>query len=206
MFDGWCADTLVAGEHRTWDGQWPDALVACQQFHRALEGMPPPPFQHRRDDIFAIADRVVWGEHSVEVDGPIASALDELAGLTRPIASLSQLIHGDVAGNLLFARGLPPAVIDFSPYWRPAGHAVAQTIVDAILWYGADVSLVVAASDVAELDQFLVRALAFRLLLDALQLDAETPTARFQPTQVQRDLDHAASLIAFLRAETGTAP
>ena len=31
------------------------------------------------------------------------------------------LIHADLAGNVLFADGMPPAVIDFSPLERPAG-------------------------------------------------------------------------------------
>jgi hypothetical protein len=90
--DGWCAHTLVAGEHRTWDGPWPEALAACQRFHRALEGMPPPPFLRRRHDIFAIADRVVWGERSVEVDEPIAWALRELAG-AHPAGRFAAAAH-----------------------------------------------------------------------------------------------------------------
>jgi uncharacterized protein (TIGR02569 family) len=198
VFDGWCAHSLVSGEHRTGDGPWPEALAACRAFHRALVNVPPPPFLQRRDDRFALADRVVWGEQAVEVAEPIASVLSELAAVTRPVSSPSQVIHGDVAGNLLFAAGLPPAIVDFSPYWRPAGHAIAQTIVDAILWYGAHLDLIAAASDVAELDQFLARALAFRLVLDALQLEEAAPTARFQASQVRSDLHQAAPIVAWL--------
>ena len=50
-------------------------------------------------------------------------------------------MHGDLTGNVLFARGLPPAVIDFSPYWRPVGFASAVVVGDALLWEGADESL-----------------------------------------------------------------
>jgi len=33
----------------------------------------------------------------------------------------SQLIHSDLGGNVLFHDQLPPAIIDFSAYWRPVG-------------------------------------------------------------------------------------
>ena len=41
--------------------------------------------------------------------------------MRSPIVTTSQLIHGDLTENILFAEGLSPAVIDFSPYWRPVG-------------------------------------------------------------------------------------
>jgi len=44
-------------------------------------------------------------------------------------------------GNVLFADASPPAVIDFSPYWRPAGLALAVAAVDALMWGGARLAL-----------------------------------------------------------------
>jgi hypothetical protein len=54
-------------------------------------------------------------------------------GSARP----AQLVHADLGGNVLFAPGLAPAIIDFSPYWRPPGYAEAVAAVDAFLWFGA---------------------------------------------------------------------
>jgi hypothetical protein len=54
-------------------------------------------------------------------------------GSARP----AQLVHGDLGGNVLFAPSLAPAIIDFSPYWRPPGYAEAVAAVDAFLWFGA---------------------------------------------------------------------
>jgi hypothetical protein len=41
----------------------------------------------------------------------------------------SQLVHGALTAIVLFEQGLAPAVIDFSPYWRPSasGEAVVVT-------------------------------------------------------------------------------
>ncbi len=74
--------------------------------------------------------------------------LDDLvARLGTPAPrSVSQLIHGDLSGNVLFAAGLPPAIIDFSPYWRPVAYASAVVAVDGVLWFGAGEALLQRAA------------------------------------------------------------
>jgi hypothetical protein len=52
-----------------------------------------------------------------------------------------QLVHGDLAGNVLFAAGKEPAIIDFSPYWRPSEYAEGVVLADALCWHSASVSL-----------------------------------------------------------------
>ncbi len=92
-----------------------------------------------------------------------------LVDALRPVdTSASQLVHGDLTGNVLFAEGLPPAVIDVSPYWRPPAFADAVVVGDALLWEGADESLLGAVEDVVDFPQFLLRALVFRAVVDAL--------------------------------------
>ena len=57
-----------------------------------------------------------------EVGGGRLAVVPEVARLVaarRSVDAVSQLVHGDLSGNVLLAHGLPPAVIDFSPYWRP---------------------------------------------------------------------------------------
>jgi hypothetical protein len=65
---------------------------------------------------------------------------------------------------VLFAENLSPAVIDFSPYWRPAEFALAIIIVDALVWEGADISIMNYVRDVNEIDQMLARAEIRRLM------------------------------------------
>jgi hypothetical protein len=74
---------------------------------------------------------------------------------------------------VLLADGLDPAIIDVSPYWRPAPYADAVVVVDALLWWGAHESLLEAAlppgSAVGTWHQLLLRAAVFRLVsLDEL--------------------------------------
>jgi hypothetical protein len=47
------------------------------------------------------------------------------------------LIHGDLTGNVLFHDELPPAIIDFTPYWRPLEFQSAVVVADALVWEGA---------------------------------------------------------------------
>jgi fructosamine-3-kinase len=76
----------------------------------------------------------VWCSPNVHpwLRGPV----ERLWKLLRPLEQPSQLIHGDISGNILFATHLEPVVIDFSPYWRPAGFAAAVLIADATVWEG----------------------------------------------------------------------
>jgi prepilin-type processing-associated H-X9-DG protein len=74
------------------------------------------------------------------------SALAGRPAARRSIAAPEQLIHGDLSGNVLFADGLPLAVINMSAYWRPAAYASAIVAVDAVLWHGADVELLAAVA------------------------------------------------------------
>ena len=66
--------------------------------------------------------------------------------------------------NVLFAEGQDPAVIDISPYWRPAGFASAVVVADAICWRAADPEVLLdAVAGVEDFPQLLVRALIYRM-------------------------------------------
>jgi uncharacterized protein (TIGR02569 family) len=130
----------------------------------AVRGQTRPSFLDQRDHRWAVADRVAWGEARVEPLAPVADLLRVLYSLLRPVQVVNQVIHGDLGGNVLFAPGCLPAVIDFSPYWRPAAYADAIVAVDGLLWFGAGPELIELASTGAEFPQMLVRALVFRLV------------------------------------------
>jgi uncharacterized protein (TIGR02569 family) len=166
LHGGWCAWDLLEGEHR--DGRWADVIAAGERFHAALLGVPRPSFLDSRASVWAIGDRVAWGELPA-AEYRHVKHLARLADALRPVdESASQLVHGDLTGNVLFADGLPPAVIDFSPYWRPPAFATAVVVGDALLWEGADESLLDAVAHVEDFPQLLLRALIFRAVADAL--------------------------------------
>jgi uncharacterized protein (TIGR02569 family) len=163
---GWCCWEFLPGAHR--ERAWTKVIEVGERFHAALVGVPPPGFISRRTNHWAVGERVAWGELSVH-EFEHVKHLARLGAALRPVdTSGSQLVHGDLTGNVLFAEGLTPAVIDFSPYWRPPSFATAVVVGDALVWEGADDSLVDAVAHVPDFPQFLLRALIFRAVVDAL--------------------------------------
>jgi uncharacterized protein (TIGR02569 family) len=143
-----------------------DVVHAGGAFHRALAGVARPEFIARVDDPWSLADRAAWGERPLPAD-PL---LDALAGRFAPVASSSQLVHGDLLGNVLFSPGDAPAIIDWAPYWRPPGLGAAIAAVDAACWHGFPVASLAELADIGpavgaprEWPQLLVRALVFRM-------------------------------------------
>jgi uncharacterized protein (TIGR02569 family) len=140
----WVAWELLAGEPERWAGippHWPRLVAVSRAFHAALSGVPAPRWLGRDGSQWTVADQVAWGERDpgeLLASGPPEprAQVRRLLAALRPIRLRSQLIHGDLGGNVLFADGEPPAVIDFSPYWRPVGMAMAIAAVDALMWTG----------------------------------------------------------------------
>ncbi|MFJ3380433.1 hypothetical protein ACIPJ2_08480 [Curtobacterium sp. NPDC090217] len=113
-----------------------------------------------KDNAWSRADRAVWDDDELPRD----PSLDRLVAAFRPVEAPSQLVHGDLLGNVLFAEGQPPAVIDWPPYWRPAGLGAAIAAVDAGCWHGYPLDGLERLGDgIPEWSQLLVRALAFRI-------------------------------------------
>lgn len=162
--DGWAASTFLAGTAEP-QRRWAELLAASRRFHAAMADIERPPFIATRTDQWAIGDRVAWGETQIKLSATAQPLLTELLARLRPISARSQPVHGDLSGNVLFADGEPPAVIDFSPYWRPVTYAEAIVAVDALLWYDADPGVIELLDDAAAA-QMLSRALVFRLVAE----------------------------------------
>ncbi|WP_091039103.1 aminoglycoside phosphotransferase [Glycomyces harbinensis] len=159
LHGGW--EAWRHAEGRTDPKRWDDALDAGAAFHEALAGVARPAFLDDRDDWWSRADRVSWDLEAVE-EHP---TLEPLMRARRPVGAAAQAVHGDLLGNVLYAPGLPPAVIDWAPYWRPAGWAAAVAVVDALCWHGAGGSLL-AGAERSDWPQMLLRALLFRMITD----------------------------------------
>ena len=69
---------------------------------------------------------------------------------------------------MLFAEGLPPAIIDLSLFWRPPAYASAIVVADALVWEGAGEDLLGSMAHIDDWEQFLLRALIFRAVTDEL--------------------------------------
>lgn len=161
LVDRWSAWRVLEGEHDL-HTRWPEVIDVCAAFHRAIAELPRPAVVDRRASPWETGDRVAWDGPTIELPPPIGPLVDEVLARLRPIDLAEQVIHGDFGGNVLFAPGLPPAVIDFSPYYRPAGFASAVVIVDAMLWYSADPAILALVERLPSIEQLLLRAVVYR--------------------------------------------
>jgi uncharacterized protein (TIGR02569 family) len=198
VVDGWTAWSRLCGEHRLHGGPWPRVVGLCAKFHESVKEVPRPAFMDRRQHNFARADRIAWTELSARLAPEVESVIARLEAKLRPTQQRLQLIHGDFAGNVLFADDCEPAVIDLSPYWRPLSYAMALTVVDAVLWYGGSMDLLGELTEVEDRNQMVARALIFRLAIDGL-FALEHPGA-FWSAAISRDLASSRPLLAYLES------
>ena len=162
---GWCATEFLPGEHAP--RRWREAIAVGARLHAALRGIPRPGFLDARRDPWSTGDRVAWAELPVSRFAR-APHIARLAAARRPLTAPGQLIHGDLGGNVLYHDTLPPAVIDFAPYWRPAGFAAAIVVADALVWEGADARVLTAVSHIDDFGQYLIRAMIYRMVTELL--------------------------------------
>jgi hypothetical protein len=125
----------------------------------------------------------------IEFHPRIAPVVARLRQCLDEVTAKPQLIHGDFGGNVLFGDERPPTIIDFSPYWRPVEFAVGVIVADAIVWGGAEMSLLDAGNRFDNFYQHLARAELRRIIeLETLrqmygwetldQIDAHLPLVR----------------------------
>ena len=166
VVSGWAASRYVSGRV---EPRHDEVVALAQRLHAATAHLARPGFLADRTDLYAVADAAAWGEAEPELppDGG-GAAFARLAAARRPVALAEQIVHGDLFGNVLFAGSAPPAVIGFTPYWRPPEWAAAVIVVDALAWGGADRGLLRRWSALDEWPQVLLRALLFRLAVHAL--------------------------------------
>ena len=172
IVEGWSATTYVEGrpvdERDRSAAAWLPVLEAGRAFHLAVSHEPRPAFVETRTHPWAKADRAAWGNAPLIPQPRSARPLHRLARHVVDERLAGQLVHGDLSGNVLLCTGRAPAVIDVSPYWRPAAYADAVVVVDALLWWEADSQLLELgrprALDGRVWMSLLARAFTFRLL------------------------------------------
>jgi uncharacterized protein (TIGR02569 family) len=174
---GWACYQWVPGVPADWSGlspRWPEMIAVSRALHAALAGVPVPAWWSGVENPWTIGDQVAWGERDPgpllgPAAGQVAGQVRRLLAALRPVDLPSQLIHADLAGNVLFADGMPPAVIDFSPLKRPAGLPLAVAAVDALQWQRARPEVLDLLADEPELDQMLARALIYRQITEIIR-------------------------------------
>lgn len=170
VVDGWAATRFEPGTTHCSDL---DVLLAGGRLLNAeLAVAVPrrPAVLDTLDHRWALADRVAW---ALEDEGRPARCrlaqrddlVSRVLAAREAIDVTSQLVNGDPVGNVLRDEAGVPFVIDLAPYWRPVVWADAVTVLDAVLWEGADL-LALAPWRRGVRRQLMLRAVAFRMLSD----------------------------------------
>ena len=156
--DGWEAWQWLPGHAD--ESRVRDVLRAGEGFHRALAPLERPAFLDRAEDPWARSDRIAWEEQAP----PANAMLHRLIAAFRSVDAPSQMIHGDLLGNVMFEPGEPPVIIDWAPYWRPVGFADAIVLADAACWHGLEpAEMIRLAGARRDGRQHVIRALVFRI-------------------------------------------
>ena len=182
---GWSATRWVEGSEPefTMLPAWLRIIEAGRAFHRAVAHLGRPDCLDRRDDRWAVADRMAWGERALSIRPELADVGRRLQDAVEPLGA-AQVVHGDLTGNVLLSPTLPPAVIDIAPYWRPPAFAEGVVVADALCRTDAPPGLLERAGvPVAAI----ARALLFRMATagatasvdDGARVDVEDEARRY---------------------------
>ncbi len=161
--DGWGAHVFVSGRDADLMREINRVREASDAFHDAVKDLPRPEFMDARDDPWAFGDRLAWEGAEPIGDDETLELIDRLRGHLAPVSGAAQAIHGDILPNVLVADPLPPAVIDWPPYFRPAALGNAVAVTDAVTFRAAPLSLLDDWVSGDDWNQLLVRALLYRL-------------------------------------------
>lgn len=179
VFNGWTATRFVSGiEDNDLHVRLAEIMKASRAMHNMLKGIVAqrPAILSTLTHRWAYADRIAWDEPAENIPmnetfytAEIEPYLLRLNTLKRTVPEASfQLVHGDLAGNLLFEEGQHPAILDFSFYWRPVEYAEAMVLADGMLWQGFTIEEVQSIGWNTLRFQMLVRTLIFRIVTFAI--------------------------------------
>ncbi|ROR96606.1 uncharacterized protein (TIGR02569 family) [Salana multivorans] len=177
VVEGWAATRFEPGVVACHDL---DVLLATGRLLHAhlasaVRERPPLPSSSRWDRAEAIAFGDPAGlSAAVSAARPGASAsflasIAAIGELLEPVDAgrlgPDQLVHRDLASNVLRDPRGVALVIDLSPAWRPVLWAEAICVLDCVLWHGAPDSAL-EAWRTGRARQAMLRALLFRMLSD----------------------------------------
>ena len=161
VHEGYVAWTLVQGQHGR--GNYDRKLPASRAFHTLLKGLEKPSFLDVPTSSWAAADLVATGQRCFDYEDEFMQLYEQIAPQLKPLDDAWQLIHGDLAGNFLLDPTMPPAIIDFSPAWGPAGLAEGIMLADAIVWEDASLEELHCWKSQSNIDQLALRGVVRRI-------------------------------------------
>ncbi|MEK3886861.1 hypothetical protein [Bacillus sp. FSL K6-3431] len=163
--EGWGCATFERG--REVYGQIKEKLHVARLFHHDLANIKYKYFS-QVDNPWSKAHRIAWQENelSEEIHTEARKIIKNLLEKVQLKERYKlQIVHSDLAGNILFDDVLPPLIIDFSPTVAPVEYAEAIIVCDCIAWQGSKISEIDLLPDNKEM---FIRAVVFRLVVGAI--------------------------------------
>ena len=167
VFKGWLCSKFevgfVSNNHEA------EKLEVSRLFHRSLKAISlnvyvPP------SNRWEIAHRAAWSRDDLpsQIETDSRNYIKELFRFTNSQGDIkTQIIHGDLAGNILFHDRYSPLIIDFSPTNGPIEYAESILIADSIAWYNAPLQTLELLPQTEYYKDMLLRAVIFRLVVSA---------------------------------------
>lgn len=181
---GWRANHYVAGNlSRRVD----ETVAAALRLDNALESVDIPDSFYEIDaaDVYSVADHCAWAKEPLEqlefnLDIPAQETAHELieriSRLLKSIDAPRQVVHADMFATTIYAGNQAPTVTDLVGVAHPKGYTAALTIIDALIAEVTDESIIDRFRHIENIDQLLLRALAYRVFVHALHPQATSNT------------------------------
>ncbi|WP_345462120.1 hypothetical protein [Nocardioides marinquilinus] len=165
VVDGWGASRYEPGTVACRDLDVTLAAGRVLHARLAVAVRERPAGLDARADRWAVAERLAFAPASALARSDVKAA-QRVAGLLEETSlGEEQLVHADLAGNVLLDAAGAAVVIDVAPSWRPVLWAEAVCVVDSVMWLDAPGSALAAWTTGAR-RQAALRAIAFRALAD----------------------------------------
>lgn len=142
-----------------------EKLKACQVLNQLTQSVKQPIQWNNWSSTWQWANQIAWEETYLPKNTNIRSLqlIKAIKTKYQPVYLSNQLIHSDLASNILFNKRTP-VIIDFSPEFRPSAYAEILLITDSIAWYQVPKdSLWVTQYPKELVSQLALRAIVFRL-------------------------------------------
>jgi hypothetical protein len=166
--EGWVCTKFERGQDV--NGLIKEKLHVSRLFHHDLSNINFKDFP-QGDNPWIEGHRIAWqkAELPKEVNIEIRKIINKLLLKVRLKDKYNlQIVHADLAGNILFDDVLPPLIIDFSPTVAPVEYAEAILVCDCIAWQGSKVSNIDLLINNNFNKEMIIRAVVFRLAVEAI--------------------------------------
>lgn len=165
IYGGYVAWEYLDGKDAV--GQYEEKIKICDWFDEIVASSQKPKFLESANHAWALADKVAWGEIEKEYSSDFEEIIKPIYSGLKGVSLPPTLIHGDLNGNVIFHKHLPPAVIDMTLYWRPKDFAKAIVVIDGIVSDGAHLEIYKLIKYLPEIKQLMLRAGLRRILEQA---------------------------------------